>query len=104
MMKCQCLSTWPPAERAQLNRHLKDAVEACLVRPSHGEFGSLFLFVRKTDCSLRLCIDNRGLNEAIRKNAYPLPRVCDTLDDAKRRTACEKDANFYTHLDLASGF
>jgi hypothetical protein len=54
-------------------------------------------FVRKADGSLRLCIDYRGLNEVTRKDAYPLPRVDDTLDELK-------DANFYTHLDLASGF
>jgi hypothetical protein len=45
---------------------------------------------------VHMCIDYRGLNEVTRKDAYPLPRVHDTLDDLK-------DANFYTHLDLASG-
>jgi hypothetical protein len=55
------------------------------------------LFVRKAYGSLRPCIDYRGLNEATRKDAYPLPRVDDTLDELK-------DANFYTLLDLASGF
>jgi hypothetical protein len=54
-------------------------------------------FVRKAYGSLRLCIDYRGLNEVTRKDAYPLPRVDDTLDELK-------DANFYTHLDPASGF
>jgi hypothetical protein len=53
--------------------------------------------LRKADGSLRLRIDYRGLNEVTRKDAYPLPRVDDTLDELK-------DANFYTHLDLASGF
>jgi hypothetical protein len=43
-----------------------------------------------------MCIDYQGLNEATRKDAYSLPRVDDTLDELK-------DANFYTHLDLASG-
>jgi hypothetical protein len=72
-------------------------MEAGLIRPSYSEFGSPILFVRTTDGSLRLCIDYRGLNEVTRKDAYPLPRVNDTLDELK-------DANFYTHLDLASGF
>jgi hypothetical protein len=40
---------------------------------------------------------NRGLIEVTRRDANPLPRVDDTLDDLK-------GANFYTHLDLASGF
>jgi hypothetical protein len=38
----------------------------------------------------------RGLNEVTRKDAYPLPRVDDNLDELK-------DANFYTYLDLAFG-
>jgi hypothetical protein len=96
-MKRQRLNTLSHAERAELNRQLKDAVEAGLVRPSYSEFGSPILVVRKADGSLRLCIDYRGLNEVTRKDAYPLPRVDDTLDEFK-------DANFYTHLDLAYGF
>jgi hypothetical protein len=60
------------ADRAELNRQLKDAVEAGLIRPSHNEFGSPIIFVRKADGSLRLlCIDYRGLNEITRKDAYP---------------------------------
>jgi hypothetical protein len=81
----------------ELNRQLKDAADAGLIRPIYSEFGSPILFVRKADGSLHMCIDYRGLNEVKRKDAYPLPRVDDTLDELK-------DANFYTHLDLASGF
>jgi hypothetical protein len=43
-----------PAERAELNRQLKDAMEGGLIRPSHNEFGSPILFVRKDDGSLRM--------------------------------------------------
>jgi hypothetical protein len=96
-MKRQRLNRLPPAERAELHRQLKDVVEAGLIRPKYSEFGSPILFVRKADGSLRLCIDYRGLNEVTRKNAYPLPRVDDTLNELK-------DADFYTHLDLASWF
>jgi hypothetical protein len=96
-MKRRRLNRLSHAGRAELNRQLKDAVDACLIRPIYNEFGSPILFVRKADGSLRMCIDYRGLNEVTRKGAYPLPRVDDTLDELK-------DANFYTHLDLASGF
>jgi hypothetical protein len=96
-MRRQRLNRLSPAERAELNRQVKDAVEARVIRHSYNEFGSPILFVRKADGSLRLCIDYCGLNEVTRNDAYPLPRVDDTLDELK-------DANFYTHLDLASGF
>jgi hypothetical protein len=71
---------------------------AGLIRPIHSEFSSPILFVRKAyGLSLRLCIDYRGLHEVTHKDAYPLPRVDDTLDELK-------DANFYANLDLAYGF
>jgi hypothetical protein len=96
-MKRQRLSILSQAERAELNRQLKDALEVGLIRTSHSKFGSPILFVRKVDASLRLRIDYRDLNEITRKDAYPLLRVDDTLDELK-------DANFYTHFDLAHGF
>jgi hypothetical protein len=96
-MKRQRLNRLSPEERAKLNRQLKDAMEASLIRPNHSEIGSPILFGRKADGSLRLCIDYRVLNEVTRKDAYPLPHVDDTLDELK-------GANFYTHVDLASGF
>jgi hypothetical protein len=96
-MKRQRLDKLSHAERAELNRQLKDAMEAGLIQPNYSEFGSPILFVRKVDGSLRMYIDYRGLKEVPRKGAYPLPRVDDTLDEVKH-------ANFYTHLDLASSF
>jgi hypothetical protein len=96
-MRRQRLNRLSHAKRAELYRQLKDAVGAGLIRPIYNEFGSPILFVRKSDGSLRMCIDYRGLNEVTRKDAYPLPRVDDTLGELK-------DANFYTHLDLASSF
>jgi hypothetical protein len=83
-MRRQRLNRLSHAERAELNRQLKDAVEAGLIRPNYIEIGSPILFVRKADGSLRLCIDYRGLNEVTRKDAYPLPRVDDTLDEGLR--------------------
>jgi hypothetical protein len=74
-MKCHHLNRMSLAERAKLNRQLKDAIEASLIRPNHSELGSPILFVRKAYGSLRMCIDYRGLNEVTRKDAYPLPRV-----------------------------
>jgi hypothetical protein len=85
------------AERAELTRQLKDAVEAGFIRPNHSEFGSSVLFVGKADGSRRLCIDYGGHNEVTRKDAYPLPRMHDTIHELQ-------DANFFTHLDLTLGF
>jgi hypothetical protein len=45
-MKRQRLNILLHAERAELNRQLKDAMEVGMTRPSHSEFGSPILFVR----------------------------------------------------------
>jgi hypothetical protein len=45
-MKRQRLNKLSHAKRAELNRQLKDAVDAGLIRPSYSEFGSPILFVR----------------------------------------------------------
>jgi hypothetical protein len=97
-MKRQRLNTLSPAQRAELNRLLNDAVETGLIRPSKSEFGSPKNIVRKVYGSLRLCIDYRGLNEVTRKSDYPLPRVVnDTHNELK-------DAYFYTHIDVANSY
>jgi hypothetical protein len=65
-MKRQRLKRLSLAERAKLNRQLKDAKDACLFRPSYIEFGSPILFVRNADGSRRPCNDYRGLRLATR--------------------------------------
>jgi hypothetical protein len=45
-MRRQRLNKLSLAERVELNRQLKDVVEAGLIRPSYSEFGSPILFVR----------------------------------------------------------
>jgi hypothetical protein len=39
-MKRLRLTILSHVERAELNRHVKDAMEACLIRPNHIEFDS----------------------------------------------------------------
>jgi hypothetical protein len=51
-MKRQRLDKLSLAERTELNRQLKDAVDVSLIRPIYSEFGSPILFVRKADGSL----------------------------------------------------
>jgi hypothetical protein len=54
-----------------------------LIQPNHSDFGSLILFMRKADASLRFYIDYNGINKVTRKDAYPLPRVSVTLDEIR---------------------
>ena len=51
----------------------------------------------KTDGGTRLCVDYRRLNLATVKDAYPLPRIDDTLDMLAGK-------RWFSTLDFASGY
>ena len=53
--------------------------------------------VRKSDGSIRICIDYRAINERTEKNSFPLPRI-DDLIDKLRESSC------INHLDLRSEY
>ena len=50
--------------------------------------------VHRKDGAYRLCVDNRALNDCTIKDAYPLPRIQDTLDTLS-------NAKWFSTLDLA---
>jgi hypothetical protein len=53
--------------------------------------------VRKSDGSIRDCIDYRAINERTVKKSFPLPRIDDYIDILR-------EANCITHLDLTSAY
>ncbi len=53
--------------------------------------------VRKSDGSIRVCIDYRAIHERTVKDSFPLPRIDDLIDQLR-------DATCITHLDLRSAY
>jgi transposase InsO family protein len=86
-----------PADQDELKRQLKELIDAKLVRPSISPWGAPVLFVTKKNGSKRLCIDYRALNRVTKTDAYPLPRIQESLDRLGK-------ARIYTSLDATSGF
>ena len=68
-----------------------------VVEPSTSPWSSPIVLVTKKDGSIRFCVDFRRLNEITRKDAYPLPRVDDTLDTLA-------GSRWFSTLDLLSGY
>lgn len=69
---------------------LKELLDLGLIRPSISPCGAPFIFVKKKDGSLRLCIDYRDLNRAMIKNRYPIPRIDELFDQIKGEVAFSK--------------
>lgn len=70
---------------------------AGLIVPSTSPWSSPAFLLQKKGGDWRLTIDYREVNKITRKNAYPLPRISETLDRLK-------DSTFVSNLDLISGY
>ncbi len=52
---------------------------------------------RKSDGSIRVCIDYRAINERTVKDSFPLSRIDELINQSR-------DATCITHLDLRSSY
>ena len=87
----------PPIQREEMRQLLRDMLKRDVIQPSASPWASPVVLVRKRDGSLRFCIDYRKLNAVTRKDAYPLPRIDDTLETLA-------GSRWFTTLDLLSGY
>ena len=86
----------PPAKE-KVRELLKDMTEKKVISPSKSPWASPIVLVQKKDGSTRFCVDYRKVNEVTRKDAYPIPRIDETLDTLT-------GATLFSTLDLRSGY
>lgn len=79
------------------DQQLQQSLDAGVAQPSNSSWAAPIVVVRKKDKTPRLCVDYRPLNERTIKDAYPLPRIQDTLDTLST-------ARYFSTLDLTSGY
>ena len=87
----------PPSEYEVVKEHISQLLDAQVIRESCSPFASPIVLVKKKDGSLRLCVDYRQLNSRTRKDAFPLPRIEESLDALT-------GARWFSTMDLASGY
>ena len=86
-----------PAVREQYGKLIQEMLDKDVIQHSSSPWASPVVLARKKDGSVRFCIDYRKLNAVTRKDAYPLPRVDDTLDTLA-------GSRWFSTLDLISGY
>lgn len=84
-------------EEAELDEFIQENLEKGFIRPSKSPMASPFFFVPKKDGKSRSCQDYRYLNEGTIKNAYPLPKIEDLIDELK-------EATIFTKVDVRAGY
>ncbi|KAI1006053.1 hypothetical protein K3495_g2163 [Podosphaera aphanis] len=84
-------------ELVALREWLQNNLSKGFIRASSSPAASPVLFVKKSDGSLRLCMDYRALNTITVKNCYPIPLISETLDRLSK-------ARYFTKLDVISAF
>ncbi len=87
----------PPHRRQEVRDLLEKMRENDLIRPSSSPWASPVVLVQKRDGSIRFCVDHCRLNKVTTKDAYPLPRIDDSLSTLA-------GSQWFTTLDLVSGY
>ena len=84
-------------KEVEVDKQVKKLIEQDLIEPAQGAWSSPVVLVKKKDGSWRFCIDYRRLNAVTVHDAYPLPRIDESLEALA-------DSQYFSTLDLMSGY
>lgn len=87
----------PQVHQEEADRQVKDMLNRGVIKPSQSPWASPIVLVKKKDGSTRFCVDYRKLNAVTVRDAYPLPRIDDSID-------CLSGSKWFSTLDLSSGY
>ena len=81
----------------QIEDQVEEMCKNGIIQKSSSPFNSNVILVDKKDGCKRFCVDFKPLNKHTSPDTYPLPNIGDILDQLR-------GCNFYSQLDLASGY
>ncbi|XP_049332151.1 uncharacterized protein LOC125799454 [Astyanax mexicanus] len=87
----------PPTQYKEVKDHISQLLRKGVIQESTSSYASPVVVVRKSDGSIRLCVDYRKLNLKTKRDAFPLPRIDESFDALR-------GAKFFSSIDLASGY
>ena len=94
----QQLRRFPPAHVEAISEQVDSMLAQGVIEPAWSPWASNIVLVRKKDGSLRCCIDYRRLNDVTVKDAYPLPRIDQSLEamtQAQWFSSCDLKAAYH---------
>ena len=87
----------PQALQAQYDAEIENMLKMDIIQPSKSAWAAPTVIVPKPDGTIRFCADYRRLNEVIKMDAYPLPRMEGMIEKVAR-------AKYISTLDLTKGY
>ncbi|KAL7882597.1 hypothetical protein SRHO_G00002550 [Serrasalmus rhombeus] len=87
----------PPKMYQEMRTLLADMLNSGVISESSSPWAAPVVMVRKKDGNWRFCVDYRKLNSVTLKDAFPMPRIEETLTTLTQ-------AQWFSTLDLASGY
>ena len=87
----------PPRHDDVVREEIDKMLSAGIITPSTSAWSFPVIIATKKDGKPRFCVDYRALNQVMKPDRWPLPKIEEILDDPE-------GANVFSTLDLFSGY